>query len=51
MIVDGEIKFDKDVLVFGNQFRIEYDQLVETKNYSQCVMVLVKNVTTIKINN
>jgi hypothetical protein len=25
--------------------------LVETKNYSQCVMVLVKNVTTIKINN
>ncbi len=51
MIVDGEGKFDQDVLVFGNQFKIEYDQLVEAKTSSQCVMVLVKNGTTIKINN
>jgi hypothetical protein len=51
MIVDGEGQFDQNVFVFGNQFKIEYDQLVEAKNSSQCVMVLVKNVTTIKINN
>lgn len=51
MIVNGEGQFDQDVLVFGNQFRIEYNQLVKAKNSSQCVMVLVKNVIAITINN
>jgi hypothetical protein len=46
MIADGESQFKyQDVFIFSNQFRIKYDQLVEAKNYSQCVMVLVKNVT------
>jgi hypothetical protein len=49
--MDGEGQFDQDVFVFGNQFKIEYNQLVKAKNSSQCVMVLVKNVTTITINN
>jgi hypothetical protein len=51
MIVNGEGQFDQDVIVFGNQFRIEYNQLVKAKNSSQCVMVLVKNVIAITINN
>jgi hypothetical protein len=46
MIVGGEGQFDYDVLVFGNQFKTKYDQLVEIKNYSQYAMMLVKNVTT-----
>ncbi len=33
MIVDGEGQFDQDVLAFGNQFQIEYDQLVEAKKF------------------
>jgi len=46
MIVDGEDEFNQNVLVLGNQFKIEYNQLVEAKNYGRCAMVLVKNVTT-----
>jgi hypothetical protein len=33
MIVDGEGQFDQDVVAFGNQFKIEYDQLVEAKKF------------------
>jgi hypothetical protein len=51
MIADGESEFNQNILVLGNQFRIEYDQLVEAKNYGRCVMVLVKNVTTTIISN
>jgi hypothetical protein len=39
MIADGESQFNQDVLTFSNQFRTEYDQLVEFKNSSQCAMV------------
>jgi hypothetical protein len=43
MIVDGR-KFDQDVLAMGNNFKIEYEQLLETYNGDQCTMVLIKNV-------
>jgi hypothetical protein len=33
IIAVGEGEFNQDVLVFGNQFKIEYVQLVEAKNY------------------
>ncbi len=46
MIIDGECEFDQDVFAFGNNFRIEYDQLLELYNGGQCVMLLTKNVTT-----
>lgn len=46
MIVDGEGQFKyQDFLIFSNQFRTKYDQLVEAKNSGQCAMVLAKNVT------
>jgi hypothetical protein len=44
MVLDGEGECDQNVLVFGNLFRIKYDQLVEIKNVNQCAMALVKNV-------
>jgi hypothetical protein len=37
----------KMFFAFGDQFRIEYNLLLEVKNANQCVMVLMKNVTTI----
>jgi hypothetical protein len=46
LIIDGECEFDQDVFAFGNNFRIEYDQLLELYNGGQCVMLLTKNVTT-----
>ncbi len=46
LIVDGEGEFDQNVFVLGNNFRIEYDQLLKAYNEGQCVMLLIKNVTT-----
>lgn len=51
LIVDGESQFDQIVLIFSNQFKIEYDQLVEAKKFNQCVMVLVKNMIAIIVDN
>jgi hypothetical protein len=42
----GEGVFDQDNLVFNNNFRIAYGQLLEAYNEGQCVMVLIKNVAT-----
>ncbi len=39
MIANGEGEFNQDVLVLGNQFKIEYDQLVEAKNYGQILYI------------
>jgi hypothetical protein len=46
LIVDGEGEFDREVLVFRNNFKIEYEQLLEAYNGGRCAMVLIKNVTT-----
>jgi hypothetical protein len=35
-----------NVLAFGNNFRIEDEQLLEVYNGGQCVMVLINNMTT-----
>jgi hypothetical protein len=32
LIVDGEGEFDQNVLVLGNNFKIEYEQLFEVYN-------------------
>jgi hypothetical protein len=40
----GEGEFNQDVFVMGNNFKIKYEQLLETYNASQCIMVLLKNV-------
>jgi hypothetical protein len=32
LIVDGEGEFDQNVLVLGNNFKIEYEQLLEVYN-------------------
>jgi hypothetical protein len=45
LITNGKGKFDQDVIIFGNNFKIEYEQFLEMYNGSQCVMVLIKNVT------
>jgi len=45
LITSGKNEFDQDVFVLGNNFRTKYDQLFEVYNGSQCVMVLIKNVT------
>jgi hypothetical protein len=46
LIVDGESEFIQDVLTFANNFKTKYDQLLEVYNGGQCVMLLIKNVTT-----
>jgi len=51
MIVDCESQFDQIVFAFSDQFKTKYDQLVEAKNFNQCVMVLVKNVIAIIVDN
>jgi hypothetical protein len=43
---NGEGVFDQNILTFGNNFRTKYEQLLQAYNGSQCVMVLIKNVTT-----
>jgi hypothetical protein len=39
-------EFDQDVFVLGNNFKTKYEELLEAYNEGQCVMVLIKNVTT-----
>jgi hypothetical protein len=46
LIPNGKGEFDYDVLVLSNNFRIKYDQMFEAYNGNQCVMILIKNVTT-----
>lgn len=46
MIIDGR-KFDQDVLAMGNNFKLEYEQLLKAYNGGQCTMVLIKNVVAI----
>ncbi len=46
MITNEEGEFDQNVLTFGNNFKIEYEQLFEVYNGGQCVTILIKNVTT-----
>ncbi len=46
----GENEFDQNVLTFHNNFRTEYEQQLKAHNGGQCVMVLIKNVTTSKWN-
>jgi hypothetical protein len=46
LTTDGQGKFDQNVLIFCNNFKIEYEQLLEAYNGGQCVMVLFKNATT-----
>jgi hypothetical protein len=51
LIEDEEHEFDQDILTFGNNFKIEYEQLLEMYNEGHCAMVLIKNVTTITKRN
>ncbi len=51
MIGDGKHEFDQDVFTFSNNFKIEYEQLLETYNEGHCAMVLIKNVTIITKGN
>jgi hypothetical protein len=51
LIINGKGEFDQDIIAFGNNFKIEYEQLLEAYNGSQCVMVLIKNVTTTSKGN
>jgi len=46
LIVDGEGEFDQNVLTFGNNLKIKYEQFLKTYNGHQCDMVLIKNVAT-----
>jgi hypothetical protein len=43
MIIIGEGEFDQDVLIMGNNFKLEYEELLEAYNRRQCAMVLIKN--------
>ncbi len=40
----GKGEFNQDVFIMGNNFKIKYEQLLETYNACQCIMVLIKNV-------
>jgi len=46
LTTDGQGEFDQDVIILDNNFKIEYEQLLELYNGGQCIMVLFKNVTT-----
>jgi hypothetical protein len=46
LIANGEGEFDQYIFVFCNNFKTKYDQLLEAYNGCQCIMVLIKNVTT-----
>lgn len=39
---------DYDVLAFTDQFKVEYEQVVEAFNNGLCVMILFKNIATTK---
>ncbi len=45
-MTNGEGEFDQEVLVFGNNFRTEYEQFFEAYNGGHCATVLMKNVAT-----
>jgi hypothetical protein len=47
MIINEKGKFNKDVLVMGNNFIIKYEQLPEAYNGGQYTMILIKNFATI----
>jgi len=46
LIVDGKGEFDQVVFTFGNNFKTQYEQLLQAYNGGHCGMVLIKNVTT-----
>jgi len=46
LIVDRKGEFDRNIIALGNNFKIEYEQLLKVYNGSQCVIVLIKNVIT-----
>ncbi len=46
LIIDGESEFDQDVFALGNNFKTEYEELLEAYNEGQCAMVLIKNVAS-----
>jgi hypothetical protein len=43
LIANGEDEFEH--VVFDNNFKTKYEQLLEAYDGGQCVMVLIKNVT------
>jgi hypothetical protein len=51
MIINGEGEFDQDVLTMGNNFKLEYEQLLEAYNKGQCAMVLIKNMVATSKGN
>ncbi len=46
LIANGKGEFNQYIFALGNNFRIEYEQLLEAYNKGYYVMVLIKNVTT-----
>jgi len=42
LIIDWEGEFDQNVIVLGNNFKIEYEQFFKVYYEGQCVMVLIK---------
>ncbi len=46
LIVDGKGEFDQNILALGNNFRIQYEQLLKAYNGGHCGIILIKNVTT-----
>jgi hypothetical protein len=48
LIVDEEGEFHQNVFTLGNNFNIEYEQLLEAYNGGHYGMHLIKNVTTTK---
>jgi hypothetical protein len=51
LIVNEKGEFDQDVLAFVNNFKTEYERLLEAHNGGQCAMFLIKNLTTTKKGN
>jgi hypothetical protein len=51
LIGDEEHEFDQDVFTFGNNFKIEHEQLLEAYNEGHRAMVLIKNVIIITKGN
>ncbi len=45
---NGKGEFDQNILIFGNNFRTKYEQLLEAYNGSQSFMILIKNMTKLK---
>jgi hypothetical protein len=46
LIVDGKGEFDQDVFALGNNFIIQYEQLLKAYNGGHWRIILIKNVTT-----